>query len=139
MYKDIAFFFLAFATCTSCTRQKPLSREELKSKLQSAASIAAEASTFIDYVGQERSTRHYADGHIEYLSSAVSDINKDLHEAMPPGGAETELMDGRKAVQSLAAELNQLELDIDRPNARAHDQARIATIRRELQRAGSSL
>lgn len=139
VYKVIAIAILVLAALTSCSRQKQLSRDELKSKLQSAASIAAETSTFIDYVGQERATHHYAEGHIEYLFSAVSDSSKELGEALPSAGAEKQLTEGREKLHALATALNQLERDIDRPDGRAQVQTQLATILEELQRIGSSL
>jgi len=43
---------LSLAALSACSRQKPISQIELQSKLRSAASIAAEAGTFIDYIGK---------------------------------------------------------------------------------------
>src|SRR5690242_4127567 len=51
---------LALASLTSCSRQEPISRDELQSELRSAASIAAETNTFIEYVRQNRATDQYA-------------------------------------------------------------------------------
>ena len=78
---------LALAALSACSRQKPISQIELQSKLRSAASIAAEAGTFIDYIGQNRATDQYAKGHVEYLSSELTHRAKDSREALPPAGA----------------------------------------------------
>ena len=78
---------LALAALSACSRQKPISQIELQSKLRSAASIAAEAGTFIDYIGQNRATDQYAKGHVEYLSSELTHRTKDSREALPPAGA----------------------------------------------------
>lgn len=130
---------LALAVLTSCSRQKPLSREELQSKLRSAESIAVETVTFIDYVRQKRATDQYARGHAQYLSSELERIAKDLHGALPPADGEPEFTEGRTEVDALAAELSQLHVRISQPYELAGEQDRIAKISYALQQVVSSL
>jgi hypothetical protein len=130
---------LALAALTSCSCQKPISQIELQSKLRSAASIAAETGTFIDYIGQNRATDQYAKGHVEYLSSELTHTAKELREALPPAGAKAEFTDGLKQVDALAAALRQMRSHIHQPDELARQKIQIATIRKQLQEAISSL
>jgi hypothetical protein len=134
---SVAFF--ALSVLTSCSQQKPISRDELASKLRSADSIAAETSTFIEYVMQRRTTQHYAKGHLDYLLPEVSDIAKELRDALPPRGAEAQLDNCREQMQALAAALSKLSRNVDRPEELVREQAQIAAIRKELERTISSL
>ena len=139
MHKTTLLACIALAALTSCSHGKPISRDELKSKLRSAASIAAETGTFVDYIRQERATDHYAKGHIEYLSSELSRTAKELHEALPPVGAEGQFTDSRTQVNALAAELNKLRTHVGEPDELNRDGSHIAAIGKQLQKAISSL
>jgi hypothetical protein len=130
---------LALAALTSCSRQKPISQIELQSKLRSAASIAAETGTFIDYIGQNRATDQYAKGHVEYLSSELTHTVTDLREALPPAGATAEFTHGLKQADALAAALRDLRSHIHQPVELARQKVQIASIRKQLQEAISSL
>jgi hypothetical protein len=137
--KNSSVAFFAISVLTSCSHQKPISRDELASKLRSADSIAAETSTFIDYVMEGRTTQYYAKGHLDYLLPEVSDISKELRDALPPPGAEARLDNSRKQTQALAAALSKLSRNFDQPEELVREQAQIAAIRRELEQAISSL
>lgn len=139
MYKATLLACLVIAAFISCSRQRPLTRDELRSKLRAAASIAAETSTFADYVRQNRATQHYAQGHLEYLSSELRDVAKDLSEAIPPANAAAPLTDSHREVQALAAAVIRLRGHIDRRDELARDQLQIAAIRNELEQTISSL
>jgi hypothetical protein len=130
---------LTLVALNCCSRQKPISQDGLQSKLRSAASIAAETATFLDYVEQERSTVQYAKGHIEYLSSELTHTVNELQEALPPAGGETQFAKGREQVDALAGALNQLPSQIGRPDQLAGIRDQITAIRKGLQRAISSL
>jgi hypothetical protein len=132
-------------TCVSRTRRpdlllspKTISQDELQSKLRSAASIAAETGTFLDYVGQNRPTNQYAKGHVEYLSCELAHTAKELSEALPPAGAEAEFTQGLEKVDALAAALRQLRSHV-KPDELALEEDQIAAIRKQLQQAISSL
>ena len=139
MYKATLLACLVVAASVSCSRQRPLTRDELRSKLRSAASIAAETSTFADYVRQNRATDHYAKGHFEYLSSELRDIAKDLSDAIPPANAAAQLTDSHAEVQALAAVIMRLGGHIDRRDEFARDQMQVAAIRQKLEQTISSL
>jgi hypothetical protein len=139
VHKTTSLACLALVALTSCSHQKPLSRDELQSKLRSAESIAAETRTFLDYVGQNRATGHYAVGHLEYLASELSHTARELREALPPAGAEGQFSDGLKRVDALTAALGHLHSHIDQPNDLDGDKDQITAIRKELQHTISSL
>jgi hypothetical protein len=130
---------LALASLASCSRQKPISQDELQSKLRSAASIAAETNTFIEYVRQQRATDQYAKGHIEYLSSELAHTAGELREALPPAAAEAQFIEGRAQIDALSAELTNLRSRIAHPNELARDMDQIASIRKKLKQTTSSL
>ena len=134
---SVAFF--ALSLLTSCSHQKPISRDELASKLRSADSIACETNTFIDYVREQRATKDYAKGHVEYLLLEVSTNSKELRDALPPPGAQAELDNSRRVTQALAALLGKLSRNIDRPEELADEKAQIAAIHRQLEQVISSL
>lgn len=139
MHKTGSLVCLVLAALTSCSHQKPLSREELQSKLKLAASIAAETGTFLGYVREKRATEEYAKGHIDYLSSELARTEKELHEALAPADARPQFTEGRMQVDALAAVLTQLRNDIGHDDEFASKQDQIAGIRNALQQAVSSL
>ena len=139
MHKATLLVCLALAPLISCSRQKPLSRDELQSKLRSAESIAAEAGTLIDYIRHGRATHPYATGHIEYLSSDLARIAKELHNSLPAADASAQFGDGSQQVDALAEALNDLRSRIAQSDTLAPDQDQIARIRNALQQAVSSL
>jgi len=139
VHKTTLLVCLALAALASCSHDRPLSRDELQSKLISAESLASETNTFLQFVRQGRATDPYSNGHIEYLSLEIGRIAKELHEAHPPADAEPQYRKGLSQVDALAAELNQLRGRIQRRDELAHDQEQIAGIRDTLQQAVSSL
>lgn len=139
MQKKASLACLALVALTCCSRRKPISHDELQSKLRSAAFIAAETATFVDYVGQNRATVQYAKGHIEYLSYELTHTANELHEALPPAGAEPQFTKGREQVDALAGALNQLRSQIGQPDELASVNDQITAIRKRLQQAISSL
>lgn len=135
----ISLVCLALAALISCSRHKPLSRDELQSQLRSAESIAAETSTLIDYVRHGRATTLYARGHVEYLSSELARIAKELHDALPPADASAQFDDGSRQIDALAAALSALRSRIAQAHELAREQDQVARIRNALQQAVSSL
>ena len=139
VHRAVSLACLALAALSSCSRQEPISKDELQSKLRSAASIASESGTLVDYVAQNRATVQYAKGHLEYLSSELTHTSKELREALPPAGAEAQFTNGGHQVDALAGALNQLRSQIGRPDELARMKAQITEIRKGLQQAISSL
>jgi hypothetical protein len=139
VHKTTSLVCLALAVFTSCSRHKPISRDELQSKLRSAESIAAEAGMFLDYVRDKRATHQYARGHIEYLLTNLERTDQELHEALPPAGGEQRFIHARQEVDTLLAELRKVRSRIGAGEDLYEDQRRIAAAREALQQAVSSL
>jgi len=123
----------------SCYREHTIGANELRSELVSAASFAAETQTFIGYLRQQRATRAYADGHLEYLTDEVNRVASELREASPAPGTERSFQQCRTQLDSLANELGSVRRDITDLDGLAAAQDRIDRIRQSLQHASSSL
>ena len=128
---------LLFLPC--CSRQKTINVDELRSEFISAASFAAEAETFIEYVLENRATRAFAQGHVEYLADEVDRTAKELHRVTPDESTGPGLRECRTEVDVLAKELTAVRLGIDNPEVLAASKQRIEKIRRALTEANSSL
>jgi hypothetical protein len=123
---------------TSCSRQKSISIDQLRSEFVSAISFASEAETLIDYVGQSRSTRNYAKGHVEYLADAISDSVKELRDGVAPQSVTSQAQVCSTQLNSLANELNAVGQELGDTTALARSRERIAEIRKVLEKASSS-
>lgn len=123
---------------TSCSRQKSISIDQLRSEFVSAISFASEAETLIDYVGQNRSTRNYAKGHVEYLADAISDSVKELRDGVAPQSVTSQAQVCSTQLNSLANELNVVGQELGDTTALARSRERIAEIRKVLEKASSS-
>ena len=140
MFKAIVAFALGFIlVLCACSRHKILTREELRSDLISAKSLVAETEMFLDYVRQNRATKYYAQGHIEYLTEEVERSREELQESSPTQGEAD-------AVQKLSTQLEALKAELHSIRGRLDDEAALATakehierIRRALDEANSSI
>src|SRR5437764_3858561 len=97
--------FLILLLAAACSQKKTITKEQLRSQLTSAASLAAEAETFIDYVRQNRLTRNYAEGHMEYLADEVKRSAKELREETPGPGTQSTFREYLAQLDSLYNEL----------------------------------
>src|SRR5947199_65501 len=88
MFKAIAGFALGFilALC-ACSRQKTLTTDEISSQLLSAQSLAAETAMFLDYVRENRATKHYVLGQIVFTTQAGALFGYQLMWAIALGTA----------------------------------------------------
>jgi hypothetical protein len=123
----------------SCPRHKPITPDELQSQLTSAASLAAEAELFVDYVRQERATRNYAEGHRQYLADQVDRASRELREAIPGEVSERKLKECRSELDSFATELQAVGGALDNPKALAAAKRRFAVLREAFNKMKSSL
>jgi hypothetical protein len=134
-----AFAFGLILLLCACSRQKTLTKEDLRSELTSAKSLAAETEMFLDYVHQGRATKHYAQGHIEYLTEEIQQSKKELQESSPAQGEEDALQKLRAQFDALNAELHNLRGRLHDEAALATAKAHIAKILQVLDEASSSL
>lgn len=123
----------------SCSQPKTITRDELRSDLTSAASFAAEAETFLDYVQQGRASREFANGQIAYLSDEVDRSARELRAGDPAAGTEQHLRQGRRELDLLDSVLTALRPRISDPASIAAANKRIANIRKAIEKAKSSL
>jgi hypothetical protein len=135
----ILALLLAAAALTSCSRKKTLGPDELRSEIRSAHSFVAESKMFIDYIRQGRATRHYAEGHATYLKDAVTQLEKELEQAVPEPGAQNVVSDCRSYVQMLRRELSVVATEFGDNDALAAAGKRMENIRKNLEEAYSSL
>ncbi|HJT00831.1 MAG TPA: hypothetical protein VJ756_17190 [Terriglobales bacterium] len=122
----------------SCSRHKPITPDELQSQLTSAASLAAEAEIFVDYIRQNRATRNYAEGHREYLADQVKRASRELREAIPGQVSEEKLQEYGSELDSFANELQGVGRALDDPEALAVAKQRFAALRQTFKRTKSS-
>ena len=133
MFRALVAFALGFLlVLCACSRHKTLTRDELRSQLISAKSLVAETEMFLDYVRQNRATKHYAQGHIEYLTQETKDSREELQESFPAPGEED-------AGQKLRAQLDALKTELDSVHGRLDDKAALATAREHIARISQAL
>jgi uncharacterized coiled-coil DUF342 family protein len=140
MFKAIVAFALGFILfLCACSRHKTLTTDELRSQLISAKSLAAETDIFLDYVRQNRATKYYAHGHIEYLTKEIERSRKELQESSPAQGEEDAVQKLRAQFAALTAELHSVRGRLDDEAALATAKEHIAKIRQALDEASSSI
>ena len=122
----------------ACSGHKTISRDELRSQLTSAASIAAEAETFIDYIREDRAPRSYAEGHITFLVVEVDRSSKELEKAAPEVGIEPQFLECREQLHYLGQALRTVR-PLASPDELPSVKERITLIRKALEEAKSTL
>jgi hypothetical protein len=136
---NTALVLTALLLLSSCSRQKTISADELRSDLTEAISVAAEAETFIGYVSQGRATANYAKGHIQYLTQEANRTAKELREAAPEASAKKVFPQSREYVESLVHEIATLRATIQDSQALAPSRQNISGIRNALEQAKAGL
>jgi hypothetical protein len=129
----------ALLLLVSCSRQKTISADELRSDLTEAISVAAEAEAFLDYVAQGRSTENYANGHIRYLVEEAYRTAKQLQQAAPEVSTEKSLPESRKEVGSLAHELATVRAAMEYSEPFGDSRQNISNIRAALEQVKAGL
>jgi hypothetical protein len=131
-------FLTALLLLISCSHQKTMDLDEVRSYLSSAVSFASEAEMVVDYIRQNRATRQYADGHLAYLADEIERSAKELHETSTTAITEEKIEQCRAELDTLANELSAVRLQVDNPDALAANRERIDEIRLALERVSSS-
>jgi hypothetical protein len=132
-------FLTVLLLLISCSYQKTMDLDEVRSYLISAVSFASEAEMLIDYIRQNRATRQYADGHLAYLADEVERSSKDLHATLTTVSTTEKIEQCRAELDTLANELSAVRLHIDDPGALAVIREHVDEVRLALERANSSL
>lgn len=140
MLKTIGAFALgSILVLSACSRHKTLTRDDLRSQISSAKSLATETEMFLDYVRDNRATKNYAQGHIEYLTEESRESRKELQESSPAQGEEDALQKLKAQFDALNAELHSIRGKLDDPAALATAKHHIASIRHSLDDVNSTI
>lgn len=123
----------------SCAQRRTITREELRSELTSAISIAGATEMSIDFVSRKQSTHNFAVGQFTYLSNHLNDTAKDLDAANADAGLAQSLKKSRAQVDALSSELNAVVHETGSPEALLGSKRRVDAIRAELEQAKASL
>jgi hypothetical protein len=124
---------------SSCSRQKNATRDDLRSDLTAATSLATETQSFLDYVLQGRCTRHYAEGHLSYLADEAKHETEELARAVPEPGLEAQFEQTREQITILHEELENAAHAVPDPVALRQTRERIGSSRRALSQIQGSL
>src|SRR5437763_8968639 len=140
MFKAVLGFALGLIlVLCACSRHKTLTKDELRSELISAKSLATETEIFLDYVRQNRATKPYAQGHIAYLTQEIERSREEVQESSPAQGEEDAIQKSRAQLDALTAELHSICGRLDDAAALAIVKEHIVRIRQALDEATSSI
>jgi hypothetical protein len=105
------FILLLFVgvALASCSPPKTISRDELRSDLLAAISLASETELFIDQLQEGRVTPAFAEGHLAYLDKEASRSENELGQARAGERMTGTLEVGRAQLASLATMLADLK------------------------------
>jgi hypothetical protein len=135
-----AFVLLsALAALSGCSHKHTLNRDEVRSQIRLATSLAAETEMYVDYVRQGRVTRLFAREHAIRLQDTAKELMEELERAEPGPGAGTAVHECRMQLALICRELSNIRAAIGNDEALAAAKERIAKIHRSLERASSSL
>ena len=126
------------ASLSACSSPTP-DRDQALSMTRSAISFTAESELFIDAIRQQRTTRRYAEGHLEYLADAVRQSALDLDRAVPTPDAVRAAGECRVQVALLLRELAGIRAALGDDTALAAARNRLGKIRTSLQHTASAL
>ena len=126
-------------TLAGCSHSRQtVGRDELRSQITSAKSLAAEGAMFVDYMRQGRATRHYADGHLEFLIRELADSTTKLRDVAPVQGGDDALRTLRVQVNALEGELQNVRRMPDNQPTLAQAKVHLEQIQRVLDQANDS-
>jgi hypothetical protein len=136
--KYILTLFVSLAL-VSCSRPKTISRDELRSDLLAAVSLASETELFIEQLQEGRATPAFAASHLDYLHKEASRSTDELRQAHADERMAGALENDHAQLDSLAMMLADLkEKSVDKESLSAARQ-QAAKIRMILEHAKSEL
>jgi hypothetical protein len=136
---NVTMFLVLSSLLLSCAQRRTITREELRSELTSAISIAGATEMSIDFVSRKQSTHNFAVGQFTYLSNHLNDTAKDLDKSSAEAGLAQSLKKSRAQVDALSSELNAVVHETGSPEALLGSKRRVDAIRAELEQAKASL
>jgi len=132
-------YLIALLWVSSCARRTSLTRDDLRSKLVSASSYAAELEMFIDRVRQGRVTKLFVQGHATQLEKELKRSAEELDHSTPQSGTEPPFQECRKEVNFLRRELVLLPTLTGNDGALQSEREQIKRSRERLADASSLL
>ena len=135
----LASFVLLLALVCGCSHQKTLSHEELRSEAKKAVSYAAETELFVDFIRQQHSTTHYAEGHPTYLEQEIEDSVKELTQSIPEPSDEHTARLLNAALHALSDALRAVQSSPMDDQTLAVAKARATAVREKVQEVQAGL
>jgi hypothetical protein len=124
---------------TSCSNSRSISRDELRSVLLAAISLASESELFIGQLQEDRITPAFAQGHLAYLRQEVTRVPDTLRKARADEGMSRQLESCRAQMAALALLLGNLENGTQDKYKLSADKQQIRRIRLVLEQANAQL
>src|SRR6185312_4667107 len=125
--------------CLLACGHKQASREDVQSDLSKSISLASEAETFVRYIGQGRSTYHFASGHLHYLLDEVNRSAQELSNLNTSPDLKNFWDVDRVQLRRLAVQIQTARLHLQQPDVLAASEQQIRDICMTLVQAKSSL
>ncbi|MGH9471454.1 MAG: hypothetical protein ACRD1M_01805 [Terriglobales bacterium] len=122
----------------ACGKQEA-SRDDVRSELVTSLSMAAEAETFVGYVGQGRSTYDFASGHLDYLLGEVNRSAAAVSNLKASPDLAHALNVDRVQLRLLAVQIENVRRHLRQPGVLVATERQIRDIRMKLARANASL
>jgi hypothetical protein len=132
--KCILTIFLGLAL-VSCSHPKTISRDDLRSDLLAAISLASETQLLINQLQERRVTSAFAEGHLRYLGKEASRLADELRQASADDRITSALVSGRAQLNSLAMMLADLKNKTGDEESLAAGRQQAARIRMSLEHA----
>ena len=129
----LAALWLTFGQ-SGCSGSKPA---ELKSSIHTAGSLAAESVLFLDYIGQGRARKQFAETHRLYLVDSIDNASQDLAK-LAAVSSET-VNQCRRQLVLLRGELLAIHQLQDSPESVEQIRAKMDAIQRALKDTESRL
>ena len=123
----------------SCSRSKTVSRQELRSDLVAAVSLASETELFIGQLLEGRATPAFARGHLDYLRQEATRAADTLREAHAGEGMAGQLESCRAQMAALALLLAGLENRAEATDKLSDDRQQARRIRLVLEQENAQL
>src|SRR5205814_683635 len=137
--RDVSFkrtmlpFLMMILLSVSCSRPRTMTADDLRSEIVSAISLASETQMFIQQMQNDRGTRPFDVGHLDYLRGEAVRSAKEVHDAQPDSGIGQKVNTCRGQLDLLARELTGLQSETNDRRALPASNNRVAEIQRSLE------
>jgi hypothetical protein len=139
MNMNRAIPLLGLVLLTSCTTQRKIDRDELKSDLASGVSLASEARLYLLYSAERGSLGSFSEGHLQYLAREANSTKKELEQDVA-GSEDSQVLDASRAqFEALSRQLDLIASRSSDANARIHSMRQLTEIGRAMEEAKRAL